>query len=1027
LKSLWLNIIFFMCMGRATSQVFPNLRFSHLTDKDGLSNNNVLSIAQDEDGIIWVGTQNGLNRFDGYGFKNFYANPNDPRSIPNSFISSIVPGKKSNLWISASEGIFCFNTKTQRARSFKSIPDDTNTFRLPNRPFIYLDSTQLPWITTRDGLYHFGDSIHYYRTDKGIKAYSHLLKKESNVYCAFEKDRTGQLWCWWDNALFRVNSSTKELLKTYRCPEQITIRNIFFDSHGRFWVTTWGQGIYLFDPEHNKWQPFTPSKITAIVFGAVEWEVNGKKILVFTYSSPGLFFVDEEDLKTWSYLFDGANMAFSGLPFVDRQNILWISTTNGIYYTAPSNNLFSVIPVPPLVNEQGQNMLSMVYNMKEEGSGYWISKRYFGGVYWYDKNWRLIKSWLKMPVGPAIRFPEQGPMTREGYDFKQSGNEMFITTEGGISVLNLHSLTWKAYSPPDVRSDPRLRTIVVENERTWWIRSFDQGVFQFDPLTRQFGKHYRNEDTCRNCMPGNINYLLMDNRQRVFVTTNGGLFEYDKQSDRFDRVRLTGSSVPSNSLYGMAEDKDGRVWLGAENGIFAFNPENGKIEKTLSENNRIGIVFRICTDDDQNIWFTGNTGYWCWLRKPDKVIHFEFSPGLPRTDDGIFYKTSDGCVYGGGQDAVVRFYPDRLMNYKVSPRTKIIEALVNDTLAPFSIEADGKKSLNLSPDENSISIDFDVINYDLISTNQFFYKLSPGNKEWKQSDNGRLSFYNLQPGAYRLEVKGTTRLTGNFTNTDSLDINVSPYWYQSGWFKALCVLLASVLVFFLVSYRIRIVRKEGAFRQKIAEIEMTALRAQMNPHFIFNSLNSIENFIMQNEKRLASDYLNKFARLIRMILENSRSQAVPLSQDMEAMQLYVDLEKIRFNNKFWYMADIDRILLEGDYKVAPLLIQPFVENAIIHGLAPSEKEGLYLRITARLDNDYIHYIIEDNGIGRSESIAYAGKNKSSHRSLGLQISRERIDIINRQQHTESMLEIADLHDDRGNPAGTRVLLTIKPA
>jgi LytS/YehU family sensor histidine kinase len=197
----------------------------------------------------------------------------------------------------------------------------------------------------------------------------------------------------------------------------------------------------------------------------------------------------------------------------------------------------------------------------------------------------------------------------------------------------------------------------------------------------------------------------------------------------------------------------------------------------------------------------------------------------------------------------------------------------------------------------------------------------------------------------------------------------------------------------------------------------------MNPHFIFNSLNSIENFIMQNEKRLASDYLNKFATLVRMILENSRTQAVPLVQDMEAMQLYVDLERLRFENKFCYLTDIDEVLLKGDYRVAPLLIQPFVENAIVHGLAPSDKPGLYLKITARLRDDFIHYTIEDNGIGRTESMAYARKYRPSHKSLGIGISRERIDLINRKHGNAGTLDIIDLYDDY-QPAGTRVVLTI---
>jgi LytS/YehU family sensor histidine kinase len=209
----------------------------------------------------------------------------------------------------------------------------------------------------------------------------------------------------------------------------------------------------------------------------------------------------------------------------------------------------------------------------------------------------------------------------------------------------------------------------------------------------------------------------------------------------------------------------------------------------------------------------------------------------------------------------------------------------------------------------------------------------------------------------------------------------------------------------------------------MSDMEMTALRAQMNPHFIFNSLNSIENFIMQNEKRLASDYLNKFATLVRTILENSRTQAVPLAQDMEAVQLYVDLERLRFENKFGYITDIDDTLLKGDYRVAPLLIQPFVENAIVHGLAPSDKSDLYLKITIRLRDDFIHYTIEDNGIGRTESMAWSRKYRPGHKSLGLEISRERIDLINRKHGTTGTLDIIDLYDDH-QPAGTRVVLTI---
>ena len=159
--------------------------------------------------------------------------------------------------------------------------------------------------------------------------------------------------------------------------------------------------------------------------------------------------------------------------------------------------------------------------------------------------------------------------------------------------------------------------------------------------------------------------------------------------------------------------------------------------------------------------------------------------------------------------------------------------------------------------------------------------------------------------------------------------------------------------------------------QKIkTDLQMQVLRSQMNPHFIFNSLNGIEYFILQNDKRLASVYLNKFASLIRIILSNSRKELVPFTDDLQTIKIYVDLELLRFNHNFCYHTEIDKSLPDMDYRVPPLLIQPFVENAIIHGFAHSDKKNLELKISAKPEDEYIIYTIEDNGAGRSETSAY---------------------------------------------------------
>jgi Histidine kinase len=222
-------------------------------------------------------------------------------------------------------------------------------------------------------------------------------------------------------------------------------------------------------------------------------------------------------------------------------------------------------------------------------------------------------------------------------------------------------------------------------------------------------------------------------------------------------------------------------------------------------------------------------------------------------------------------------------------------------------------------------------------------------------------------------------------------------------------------------------RTEFSFRQKIAESQIQSLRAQMNPHFIFNCLNSIENFMMQNEKRKASDYLHKFALLIRTILESSRDELTTVSQDMEALQLYIDLEQMRFNNKFCYRENIDPQLLKGDYNVPSLLIQPYVENAIVHGIAHSDKIDLQLTVSATLEEEYIKYVIEDNGIGRSQAASYNALNKLHHKSIGLKITEDRIHLFNQDQKFGDFIVITDLYNSDNKPEGTRVEVKVKAA
>jgi tetratricopeptide (TPR) repeat protein len=211
--------------------------------------------------------------------------------------------------------------------------------------------------------------------------------------------------------------------------------------------------------------------------------------------------------------------------------------------------------------------------------------------------------------------------------------------------------------------------------------------------------------------------------------------------------------------------------------------------------------------------------------------------------------------------------------------------------------------------------------------------------------------------------------------------------------------------------------------KKLAGLEMQVLRVQMNPHFIFNSLNSINRFIMQNNKGDASDYLTKFSRLIRMILQNSQSAAITLEGELDCLKLYLDLESLRFDHRFSYKIHLDKEVDISMIKVPPLVLQPFVENAIWHGLMPKETVGL-LEIWVAEDNGMLVVKIIDDGVGRAKAMTNRNEETSSHRSLGMSLTSQRVKMTHNHALSIVPITINDLADSNGNSAGTEVVIIL---
>ena len=215
-----------------------------------------------------------------------------------------------------------------------------------------------------------------------------------------------------------------------------------------------------------------------------------------------------------------------------------------------------------------------------------------------------------------------------------------------------------------------------------------------------------------------------------------------------------------------------------------------------------------------------------------------------------------------------------------------------------------------------------------------------------------------------------------------------------------------------------------AFEQKLAEMEMTALRAQMNPHFIFNCLNSIKLYTTDNDSEKASAYLTKFSRLIRLVLENSRSERVTLNNELEALQLYLEMEAMRFKNKLRFKIDVE-LELDGDLiEIPPLLLQPYVENAIWHGLMHKKEGGCVQVKVMQPESDRLLITISDDGIGRAKAAALKSKSATANKSFGMKVTDERIALLNQVYQTNANVKVYDLTDAEGSAAGTEVVIEI---
>lgn len=327
--------------------------------------------------------------------------------------------------------------------------------------------------------------------------------------------------------------------------------------------------------------------------------------------------------------------------------------------------------------------------------------------------------------------------------------------------------------------------------------------------------------------------------------------------------------------------------------------------------------------------------------------------------------------------------------------------------------------------QNDVSIRFSILDFGAVQLTPLYYRIN--NEDWKviAAESRSLEFKSLAHGHYTINFK-----LGNQLLSDKISFTIdAPFWYK-WWFIALCIGFIVIVVYSYYKWRIsqlsaqiKLLNEKVALEQSLGKSILTSIKSQMNPHFFYNALNTIQAYIFTNDKRNASAYLAKFSKLTRMILEMSEKDAIHLNEEIQALTLYLELEKMRFDDDFDFVFKVDSSVEIEMIQVPSMLIQPYVENAIKHGLM--HRKGMKsLQILMVMEQQYLKVIIDDNGIGRAKSAQMKKQKQEKHNSFSTRANEQRLEILNRNRAHKMVLEIEDKVDEHGMALGTQVRIYI---
>jgi ligand-binding sensor domain-containing protein len=960
MKCVKLLLLIFFFVAQLQAQEFA---FQQFALKQGLPQSQVRAINQDSDGFLWVGTLGGLAKFDGARFDVFSVDDgllSNRITFIDFFGDTMVVGHENGVSLSINSGNFQAIQQTDKSALGKF------TCSIFFQGKIYIGSNGLGVFKIENNkLVSLGGRFSEPEQENYFKQIRRMILLGDKVVFGTKEG----IFYTTDFSFFQNIEATETwsvtdfLISKDRCLISTLSSGIFsadFDSffQGRFQIETDENAEFLYHSKQSSWG-FVP------VEQAVRKDLpDGIVSAVFRDRNKVLWYGTEG-----KGLYKFLGYAFRKIVDLDEIVMSITSDNKKLYCGTFNNGVFSININSGLA--QKENSVP--------------SERSWSSLYSSDK-----KIWFGV------------------------SNELFLKENEVWKKVN-----GKRDSP---LSEADIAALHEDENGVIWIGTRRElFLFKGGKFIQVANKNNR-FSSIRS---------IKSQKNRLFVATKTALFIINADDMQVQEVEFKNKNL---SLTSLEFDFFGNLWIGSEEGIFLY--ANKEIRALDYSQQGASKFVNFIVRSDKKMFVGTNNGLFCFdvfdqELKDLSVMHYNESYGLtsPETNLNAAFLDKQKRLWFGTSEGLFLFSPKDINQHLVKYRPNLLleDLWVNygTRIADFR----GNNSLVLKHHENRLRFLFRAVDLHKAENVKYQYFLVGLDEDWSPATEIReVAFNQLAPGQYILKVRA---FNGNdsYSNRMEIPFEIKKPYFATWWFILIILILSGLLVFSALRFRVNQIRRQETqdrleLTNRLNQLEQQSLNASMNRHFIFNALNSIQFFINSQDKLSANKYLSKFAQLIRKNLDSSASgvNTVTLAEEVQRLELYLSLEAMRFDNSFTYSFIISDDIDAEDLLIPPMLFQPFIENAIIHGILPNANKVGCITFSAYMDGNIVVFKIADNGVGYSKSLTQKQTN-GDHFSHGTSITKSRIEVIRQisGNHIE-MLGPRDVVNDQGDVLGTEVFI-----